>query len=160
MIADEIKQDFDMLYNIMASSNNVNFMHVFGQVHKEMMDWFIQNKPELAQEWIGKLESIRWKNYLTPKEAERIVNNMTPKAPWSREQWKSAMNQNELELQKEPCYNSCALWATMNMIMSDSSETLKKYVEEQDLFDAVYDLAVDKLTDTDGMFNIRRYFNL
>ena len=48
----------------------------------------------------------------------------------------------------------------MNMIMSDSGSTLTRYVESDNLFNAVYDLAVDKLTDTDKVFNIRRYFSL
>ena len=76
---------------MMAMSHDVENMRTFGNVHKEMMEWMIQNKPDLAQEWIGKLESIKWCNYLTPKEAEKIVSEMVPKAPWSREAWKNAM---------------------------------------------------------------------
>ena len=160
MTSEEMRQEFNALYNMMASSNNVEFMHVFGQVHKEMFLWFVQNKTDLAQEWLDKLEAIRWKNYLSPKEAERIVDDMVPSAPWSREQWKSAMEKHGYELEHEPCYNRCALWVTMNMIMSDSSETLGKYIDSDKLFDAVYALAVDKLRDKDGKFKIREYFGL
>lgn len=160
MTSEEMKNEFVILYNIMANSKNVAYMRIFGQVHKEMMLWFIQNKPDAAAEWLGKLESIRWKNYLTPKEAEKIVAGMNPKAPWSREQWRQAMEQAGYALEKEPCYNSCALWVTMNMIMSDSGDTLKKYVENGNQFKLVYDLAVDKLTDADGMFSIRNYFGV
>lgn len=85
---------------------------------------------------------------------------MEPKAPWTRDQWKAAMEQHGFETEKQPCYNKCALWATMNMIMSDSSETLGKYVENGNLFKLVYELAVDKLTDKDKVFSIRRYFDL
>lgn len=155
-----MKKEFDSLYNMMANSNNVAFMRTFGNVHKEMMDWFIANKPELAQNWLERLASIKWNNYLTQKEAETIVSNMNPKAPWSREQWASAMQQQGFPLEDEPCYNRCALWTTMNMIMSDSSETLTKYVEEKYLFKLVHDLAIDKLTDRDHVFNIRAYFSL
>ena len=160
MTQEEMKKEFDALYNMMASSNNIEFMRTFGQVHKEMFEWFLANKPELAQEFLDKLESIRWKNYLTQKEAEKIVSKMEPKAPWTREQWKAAMEQYGYELEKEPCFNRCALFVTMNMIMSDSSETLAKYVESDKLFKSVHDLAVDKLTDKDGVFNIRHYFGL
>lgn len=160
MTAEEMKNEFYALYNMMANSNKVEYMHTFGQVHKEMMNWFILNKPELAQEWLDKLSAIKWKNYLTPKEAERIVAEMQPKAPWTRDQWKTAMEKEGFPLEKEPCYNSCALYATMEMIMSDSSETLKKYVADDRLFDAVYELAVDKLTDEDGNFNVRKHWNL
>jgi len=160
MTQEEMKNEFTALYNMMASSQEVAFMRTFGNVHKEMMDWFIANKPEVAQEWIEKLESIRWKNYLTPKEAEKIVAGMTPKAPWSREQWKQAMEQSGFDLECEPYYNRCALWVTMNMLMSDSSETMSKYVDSANLFSLVHDLAVDKLMDKDKVFNIRRYFNV
>lgn len=160
MTPEEMKKEWNDLYDMMAHSENVEFMHIFGNVHKEMMEWFIQNKPEQAQEWIDKLEAIRWKNYLTPKEAQKIVDGMIPKAPWTREQWKQAMEQHELDLVDEPCYNSCALWVTMEMVMSDSSDTLKKYVAEEDMFQAVYDLAVDKLTDKDEKFMVRKYFGL
>lgn len=160
MTPEEMKQEFYDLYNMMANSHNVNFMHTFGQVHKEMMEWMIANKSSAAQEWIEKLASIRWKNYLTPNEAEKIVSEMIPKAPWTRDQWKNAMEQHGYELEREPCYNRCALWTTMNMIMSDSSETLGKYVSGDKLFSAVYDLAVDKLCDEDKKFSIRLYFSL
>lgn len=155
-----MKQEFQSLYNLMAGQQNVAFMQVFGGVHKEMMDWFIANKPDLAQEWLDKLESIRWKNYLTPKEADKIVAAMEPKAPWSREQWKAAMTEHGFDLESEPNYNRCALYATMNMLMSDSGDTLAKYIEKDNLFKAVHDLAVDKLTDKDSVFNIRSYFGL
>lgn len=158
--AEEMKKEFSVLYTMMAESENVDFMHVFGMVHKEMMEWFIQNKPELAQEWLDKLESIKWKNYLTQKEAESIVKKMEPEAPWTEEQWKQVMEKNDINLEKEPCYNRHALWATMCMIMSDSSETITKYVEDDDLFGFVYELAVDKLTDKDGVFSVRHYWNL
>ena len=160
MTSEEMKKKFLELYQYMATSENVTYMRAFGNVHKEMMDWMIANKPDLAQEWIEKLCSIKWKNYLTQKEAEKIVSDMDPKAPWSREQWKNVMTQSGFDMGHEPCYNSCALWVTMNMIMSDSSETLKKYVAEEDMFNFVHDLAVDKLKDKDGVFNIRSYFGV
>ena len=155
-----MRREFHALYMMMANSDEVSHMRTFGNVHREMMEWMIANRPEAAQEWIEKLESIRWKNYLTPKEAESIVNKMMPKAPWSREQWKAAMEQNGYPLENEPCYNQCALWVTMNMIMSDSSQTITKYVENGKLFSMVHDLAIDKLTDKDEAFSVRKYFNV
>ena len=160
MTPDEMRKEFYALYNMMANSTNVNYMHVFGQVHKEMMEWMIQNKATEAQEWLSKLESIKWNNYLTPKEAEKIVSEMKPAAPWSREKWRDAMTQHGYKMEEEPCYNTCALWVTMNMIMSDSSETLGKYISGDKLFSAVHDLAIDKLCDADKKFSIRHYFSL
>jgi len=156
-----MRNEFRALYNMMASSNKIENMHVFGNVHKEMMEWFIVNKPDLAQEWLDKLESIRWCQYLTPKEADKITAGMDPKAPWSREQWKSAMESFGLPLEEQPCYNKCALYATMSMIMSDSSKTLSKYAADSNaMFEFVHALALDKLKDVDKRFDIRHYFNL
>ena len=86
-----MKKEFEALYNLMANSQKVEYMHTFGKVHKEMFQWFVVNKPELAQEWLEKLESIRWNNYLSAKEAEKIIAGMNPKAPWTFDQWKVAM---------------------------------------------------------------------
>lgn len=155
-----MKKEFIELYNIMANSDKVEFMHIFGNVQKDMMNWMIANKPDVAQEMIEKLEAIKWKNYLTPKEAQKIVDSMNPSAPWTREQWKAAMDKHGFEYEHEPCYNRCALWVTMNMIMSDSSATIQKYVDNDNLFKFVYDLAVDKLTDKDRRFVIREYFKV
>jgi len=160
MTQEEMKKEYVALYNLMANSNNIEFMRVFGNVHKEIMDWMITNKPELAQDWLDKLESIRWKNYVTQKEADKIVEGMNPKAPWDKTTWKATMEKNGFNLDKEPHFNRCAMWVTMNMIMSDSGETLKKYIDEEELFKAVHDLAVDKLCDKDGVFSIRKYFSL
>lgn len=156
-----MRNEFRALYNMMAGSNKVENMHVFGNVHKEMMEWFIVNKPDLAQEWLDKLESIRWCQYLTPKEADKIIAGMDPKAPWSREQWKNAMESFGLPLEEQPCYNKCALYVTMSMIMSDSSKTLSKYAADSNaMFEFVHALALDKLKDVDKRFDIRHYFNL
>lgn len=160
MTADEMKQEFMELYDMMAMSHDVKNMQIFGNVHKRMFEWMIANRPQDAQEWIGQLESVRWCNYLTQKEAERIISEMKPSAPWSREQWKATMEKHGYNLEKEPYYNSYALWVTMNMIMSDSSDTLSKYVDKDNLFKIVYGLAVDKLTDADGKFAIREYFKV
>lgn len=155
-----MKERYYELYDYMAQSKDPKNMKLFGHVMNEMMDWLIANKPDAAEEWIGKLESVRWKNYLTPKEAEMIVADMEPDAPWSREQWKAAMEQHDFETEECPHYNSCSLYAVMNMIMSDSGETLERYIASDDLFKIVYELAVDRLTDKDGRFMVRNYFGV
>ena len=160
MNAEQMREKFDGLYDMMASNKNVAYMRTFGNVHREMMDWMIQNKPDLAEEWLEKLESIKWRNYLTPKEAEKVVSGMQPKAPWTKDQWRQAMEQKGYDLENEPFYNSCALWAVMNMVMSDSSATLEKFVAADKLFDAVYSLAIDKLKDKDVVFTVRENFGV
>lgn len=160
MTQEEMNSEFCTLYNIMANSNDVANMHTFGQVQKKMFAWFAANKPDMAAEFLDELSSIEWDNYLTAKESERIVGGMKPEAPWKFDQWKQAMEQHNLPLEKAPYYNRYALWTVMSMKMSDSGDTLAKYIESNKLFEAVYHLAVDSLTDRDKVFNVRRYFKL
>ena len=160
MTPEEMKEEYMGLYGYMANSKDPKNMKIFGQVMTSMITDMIQSAPNKAEEYIGRLEAVKWNNFLTKREAETIVANMNPKAPWTMDQWKQAMEKYGYSLEKEPYYNSCALYTTMNMIMSDSSETLSKYVDAENLFKLVYGLAVDKLLDADGKFSIRKYFDV
>ena len=164
--AEEMKQEFAGLYDLMANQRNVRFMRVFGGVHREMFDWFVANKPELAQEWLDKLEAIRWHQYLTPKEAEKIVAGMDPKAPWSSDTWKSAMASFGLPIEDAPYYNSCALWVEMNKIYSDFGDEIAALLgkpltpTDKDIISACYKMALKTLRDKDNVYDIRAYFGL
>jgi hypothetical protein len=167
MTPEQMKEKFNELFQLMASSNNVAFMRVFGNVHKEMMNWMIANKPDLAQDWVEKLCSIKWKNYLTTKEAEKIVSSMNPEAPWAMESWKQAMKSLGLVTEESPYYNSCALWVEMNKQYSDSANTIAAIkgvalneVPAEDMVKATHLLALDMLKDADGKYNIRSYFGV
>lgn len=163
-----MKKEFYELYDMMAMSHDVKNMRTFGNVHKEMMELMIQNKPDLAQEWIGKLESIKWCNYLTPKEAEKIVSKMVPNAPWSRDVWKNAMQSLGLPMEEEPYYNSCALWAEMNKQYSDHAQTMADKVWKkplntipaEEIVPVIHAFALDLLKDKDKNYCIRSYFGL
>jgi hypothetical protein len=160
MNANEMKEKYWSLYEYMANSRNPENMKAFGRVMTAMVEDMIQSSPAKAEEYISRLESIKWKNYLTQNEADRIVSMMEPKAPWTREQWKQVMDQHGYPLEEWPCYNKCALWVTMNMIMSDSSEAISEFIDDENLFEFVYKLAVSKLKDLDGRFLIRQYFSV
>lgn len=160
MTPEEMKDKYMALYEYMANSRKPENMMAFGKVMTDMMHYLIKNKPDVADEMIQKLESIKWKNYLTSKEADTILSKMEPQAPWSYEQWKQVMDKHRFELCNEPFYNQYALFVTMCMKMSDSGSTLAKYIPDDKLFDAVHDLAVDSLTDKDGVFSIRKYFSV
>lgn len=164
----ELKEQYDFLYDYMAASRDPKNMKAFGNVMTEMMDAMLQKMPAEAEEMIQKLEAIRWNNYLTPKEAEQIVNNMRPKAPWSREVWNNAMQQFGIPVEEQPYYNRCALWVAMNMIYTDHAETiaeriLKKplaSIPAEEIVPIIHALAIDLLKDKDGVYNIRTYFGL
>ena len=80
MEAKEMKEKFVSLYNMMATSNNVKYMHTFGDTTRKMFDWLVVNKPDIASEFLSQLESIKWKNYLTKAEADSIIRKAEEKA--------------------------------------------------------------------------------
>ena len=164
-----MKERFLKLYDYILNSENNEKMHVLGNMLKSMMDHIISTNPQLAQDYIDMLESVKWHNYLTSKEADSIVANMVPKPLWTKQVWEQAINGHDLDAEDPPYYNHCALFVTMSMISSDSGETIAKIMGLQynqqiasntEFIKAIYCLALDKLKDKDHMFNIRSYFKL
>ena len=160
----ELKERYDALYDYMAQSQDPKNMKAFGCVMNQMMDYLILNKPDVAEEMVDSLEAIKWRQYLTPKEAEKIVASMDPKGPWSRELWKSAMESLGLPLEEPPYYNKCALWTEMNKIYSDFGEEIASLIgkplspSDKDIVAACYKMALKNLKDKDGVYDIRKYF--
>ena len=166
MNATDLKDRYYELYDYMASSKDPKNMKAFGCVMNEMMELMIQKMPTEAEEMIDSLESIRWRQYLTPSEAKRIVDGMDPRGPWSREAWKTTMESLGLPLENAPLYNSCALWTEINKIYSDFGEEIAALLgkplspTDKDIITACYKMALKTLRDKDGVYNIRSYFGL
>ena len=159
-----MKERYTSYYDYMANSRDPKNMKLFGCVMTQMMDYLIQTKPDVAEEMIDELESIKWKQFLTPKEAQKIVDGMDPKAPWSRDVWKQTMESFGLPLEDAPHYNSCALWVEMNKIYSDAGDVIASLIgkplspSDKDIISACYKLALKNLMDKDGVYDIRKYF--
>lgn len=163
----ELITKFDELYSMMATSNEPRYMHTFGDVMRCMMKDMVSLKPELAQEYIERLCSITWNNYLTKKEAMTIVSGMNPKGGWDYAEWEKMMEKFDARMEDTPYYNKYALFVTMNMVYSDSANTIAviagkslQDITNDEMFEAVHMLALDKLEDKDGMFDIRAYFQV
>ena len=162
--ATELKDRYSSLYDYMSNSKDPKNMKAFGCVMNEMMDWLIANKPDVAEEMIDQLESIKWKQYLTPKEAQKIIDGMDPKAPWSRDLWRQTMESFGLPLEEAPLYNRCALWVEMNKVYSDAGDVIAELLgkpllpSDKDIISACYKLALKNLKDKDGVYDIRKYF--
>ena len=156
-----MKEEFKELYKLIIHSNNEDKMRVLGSVTKDMMCQLIDNNPQQAREYLNMLQSVKWNNYVTVKEAEQIVSNMKPNVKWDWNYWNRMIVDIDGRYEEEPYYNSYALYTTMSMIMSDSGKTLLNLgMDERELFKLIYHLALDKLKDEDNMFNIRSYFKL
>lgn len=168
MNQEEMKTAYMNLYDYMANSKKPENMKAFGKVMTKMMNEMIATAPQKAEEYIEELSSIHWNQFLTKKEAEKIVANMQPKAPWSRDVWSNAMDSLGLQKEEEPYYNSCALWTVMNQVYTDHAKTIadniiKKPLAEipaEQLVPGIRALALDLLKDVDGKYNVRTYFGL
>lgn len=167
MEQNEMIMAYAKLYNKIVHSNDDKAMHILGRTIKAMVEELISCKPETAHEYLETLEAVNWNNYLTKKEACRIVKEMQPKKGWDISDWEKEIESLELNDNDDPYYNKWALYTTMNMIYSDSATTILKIMrcpseenQEENLFKAIYYLSLDKLKDEDGVFNIRSYFNL
>ena len=162
----DLKDRYLGLYDYMAQSRDPKNMKAFGTVMTQMMDVMLQKMPDVAEDMIDKLESIKWHQYLTPKEAQKIVDGMDPKAPWSRDQWKSAMESFGLPLEEPPYYNRCALFTEMSKMYSDFGDEIAALLgkpltpTDKDIIAACYKMALKTLKDKDGVYDIRRYFGV
>lgn len=164
---ENLKQRYTDAYDFMARSSDTDNMMLFGKVLTEMMDWMIVNKPVYAMELIEKLESVRWKNYLTQKEADAIVEKMEPQPSISKNEWVRMMSKMEFDLFEEPYYNCWALYATMMMKDSDCRTSIAKLmgkapgeIAPEEMIEATHLLAIDVLKDKDGRFDVRKYFEV
>lgn len=154
-----MKKKFCSMYWDIIDSQNEAKMKVLGHVMKQVMFKIIESSPSLAKEYLDELEAVNWVNYLTVKEAQDIIANMDPKPIWTFAKWKDEMEQNQFPTEAVEKYNEYALYVTMCMVHSDSGSTLSALVSDQKkLFELIYHLALDKLNDKDGKFNIRKYF--
>lgn len=166
MNTQELKERYMALYDYMAASRDPKNMKTFGHVMTEMMDAMLAKMPAEAEEMIEKLESIKWHQYLTPKEAEKILANMKPEAPWKREVWKQTMDSLSISTEEAPYYNSCALLVEMNKMYSDFGDEIAGLLgkplvpTDKDIISACYKMALKTLKDKDGVYNIRKYFGL
>lgn len=160
MNAQELREKYYSAYEYMKNSKDTKNMMVFGRVMTTMVNDMIDSNPSKAEEYICKLEAIKWENYLTEREAEAIVLKMNPQRPWTRDQWRVTMEQHGYVLEEEPYYNRCALYVTMSMIYSDDIESLKHFTNGIDMFEFIHALALNRLKDKDKVFDVRKYFGV
>lgn len=166
MNSQDLKDRYTALYDYMSASRDPKNMKTFGAVMTQMMDVMLAKMPGEAEEMIDRLESIKWRQYLTPKEAEKIIAGMDPKAPWSRDLWRQTMESLGLPTEEPPYYNLCALWVEMSKMYSDFGDEIAALLgkpltpTDKDIITACYRMALKTLKDKDGIYDIRKYFSV
>ena len=165
---EDLIRKYDELYEDMASAKDPNKMMAFGDAEKWMFHMLAKQHPELAEEWLDKLEIMKWNNYLSQEEAESIVESLVERHgdeyvqrhEWDYPTFKNAVESLGGKVSEEPYYNCWALWATMNMLYSDHQETVNAFIQVPHRVRFYYKLAVDKLKDFDKPKFVRKYFNV
>lgn len=163
----QFQKRFTELYQEITESQDVTKMEVLGDMTKRVFSWLVMNEPRVAEKAIDILEeglNGKFRNELTEEEARDIVDGMDPKPSWDMNSLNSTLTQMNLRTEEPPYYNRWALLTTMLMIQSDSGETLSRLMNtgksSERMVNIIYQLALDRLKDLDGKFNIRKYFNL
>ena len=108
---------------------------------------------------------MRFKNYVTEKEAMLVVDSMinydnSKGAKWSPEEVKNAIISLGGKCELEGEYNWWALYLTIEMVHSDEWGVLRTIVESSKEAAVCYELAKAKLLDKDEKYNVRSYFQL
>ncbi len=161
----EILKKYEEYYQEMVASKDPAKMKIFGAAEHKMFGKVSMALPRVASEWLDLLEPMHWNNYLSLAEAETIVSKLegmdgSHGPHWSFDAFKKTVEAFGGHLCEEPLYNSYALWATVNMLYSDHSETWSKHIAKEDEPYFYYLTAVDKLKDKDRPHFVREYFHL
>lgn len=168
--AEELYQQFFNRYKGIIQGRTEEDMIRLGTMTQRVMQWLCVYEPDIAAQAIAILDGEKDKeyhNYLSGHEASEIVRQMEPQPQWPLRQVLDMLRNAGYATDEPPYFNNYALATTMCMILSDSGQTLQRIIgspshpaTNEELLASVYQLAIDKLKDEDGKFNIRKYFDL
>ena len=163
----QMQQQFLARYDSIIQSGDTRQMERLGAMVKRVMGWMFKYEPQVAAQALALLDddtATDYANRLTEQEAKNIVAQMVPKPTWTMQGLTDSLQSMGLPGDVPPHFNLYALLTTMLMIQSDEGESLKEAIHANDrderLLRLVYKLAVNRLEDQDGKFNIRKYFGL
>ena len=163
----QMEQQFLSRYDSIIQSGDTRQMERLGAMVKRVMGWMFKYEPQVAAQALALLDedtATDYANRLTEQEARNIVAQMVPQPAWTMQGLTASLQSMGLPGDVPPHFNLYALLTTMLMIQSDEGESLKDAIHANDrddrLLRLVYKLAVNRLEDQDGKFNIRKYFGL
>lgn len=171
MTKEQMTDKYLELYQIMATGKDPKKMKIFGEAEKRIFEQVASTHPDLAESWLSMLESVKWKNYLSMKEAMNIGLKMenqdgTTGPKWAHDAFVSYMQGLGHKTEELPYYNSYALCITTNMIYSDHAKSISQdmgfksisEVPQEKMAVSCYRKAIELLKDKDENFKIREYF--
>ena len=163
----QMEQQFLARYDSIIQSGDTRQMERLGVMVKRVMGWMFKFEPQVAAQALALLDdntATDYANRLTEQEAKDIVAQMVPQPTWTMQGLTASLQSMGLPGDVPTHFNLWVLLTTMLMIQSDEGESLKEAIHANDrderLLRLVYKLAVNRLEDQDGKFNIRKYFGL
>lgn len=173
MTAEEMKNRYDYLYDVMSNSKDVNKMKVFGNAGHRIFEKLIAVNPNIAKEWLEMLEPVVWNNYLTAsmaeEMAEKLVNQDGSNGPhWPMDVFFSVVPKLGGKLEDNPYYNKYALWLIANAHYSDFAKSTSEDMGYQTIDEvpgekmalSMYKKAVESLKDIDNSHYIANYYHI
>ena len=173
MNLEEMKSRYQYLYDLMASSKDPAKMMVFGKAEHHMFDKLATTNPQMAKEWLERLESVSWNNYLTETQSEKLASKLvnqdgTIGPHWPMDIFFNVVPKLEGKLDDEPYYNRYALWLVANAHYSDFARStaedmgynLPEEVPGERMALSMYRKAVESLTDVDRVHYIADYYHI
>ena len=155
---------YDELFEMMSESGDIEKMKTFGKAERWAFELMSRSNPSVAREWLDRIESVAWNNYLSESEAAYIVTNLIDRngrtgQVWSVREVEQVADTAGIPMELPPCYNRFALWTTMNMLATDHLGTATAFVGD-DAPKLLLQMSVDKLKDPDRPDFVRPYFGL
>lgn len=169
MDKDKILYRFDTLLTRIIEENDKENMEVSRSMFKKAVCLLASLDTQKANEFVDCFDgTLRFYNYLTENETEKIVNSFVnqdgsrgPKWSDPEEFWKGVDNIGG-DVECEPYYNKWALYTTANKFSSDQHSVIAKWTgnDRERYFEACYELAVTQLEDKDKLNWVRWYFGV
>mgnify|MGYP006981646932 CR=1 FL=1 len=164
---ENLKIKYNELYSTLTHLKDAENMRLFGSVMSEYFFDTAASHPEAAENAIKSLEGVYYNNFLTEREAKKIIDGFvnadgTQGGKWSFNEIKQLCENKGLVYCEDGEFNFYALATVMNMIYSDSAPVLSQMLGDnsKDLAFWMYRLSYLRLHDADRPRWIRKYFNL
>lgn len=169
MNKDEILNRFNSLLDEVVEDNDKESLDVSYAMFKKAICMLASLDSKQAGEFIDCYEgTLKYYNYLTESEAEKIVNSFINQDGSRGPKWDDPdelfimIGDIKGDVEAEPHYNKWALYVTINKFASDQHSVIIKWVgnDTAKYLEACYELAVTQLEDKDKLNWVRWYFSV
>lgn len=147
------------------ATENGNSMENLKALFFQAIGKIAEHNEEEAENFIEHADGrLRYTNFITEREYAEAMRYLRDKTKYpifyadcavARER----LLQRNKNIEQEPYYNFWALLLSMNVIYSDFRDVIESYVDDSNIEDFVYDLAVAMNSNDNRIAWIRQYFD-